>query len=281
MEAKTTPKRILKLFAISAKMDLAWLFRDTRYALVMILSDIVQNVGASAGMFLIASRFGGVGGMSADEVLFMTAYLSLNTGLFLMFGARNNIEVSRLIGRGQMEHMFLQPLSLKVQLFTCSFQPFTNSGSFITGIILMVIAVGRLDMPITPMWIFMLLVYQIVSMVVIVARCYILSSLVFYSPTAENIAHTAVVDTWTLSTFPLGGMPKFLVFPLLTIMPEGLLAWFPSMCLLGKPPLNLTAYYPMIFALILSFVAIYFFRKGMRYYVKEGSNRYVPWGFRR
>jgi ABC-2 type transport system permease protein len=281
MGDKITLGRVFRLFGISAKMNLAWLLRDTKYAIVMIISDIIQNIGMVAGMFLIAARFGGIGGMSADEVLFMTAFASITTGLFLVFGANNNIEISRIIGRGQMEHMFIQPLPLPVQLCTSSFLPFTGSGSLITGIVLTVVSIGRLHMAITPLWILELLAYQLTTLVIIVARSYLVSSLTFYAPSTEDLSQTFMMDTWFLSSFPLGGMPKFIQFPLLTIMPEGLMAWFPAMCLLGKPPLHLTAYSPMFFALALAIAAGYAFRKGMRYYVQRGSNRYVPWGFRR
>jgi len=281
MEDKVTFRRVLRLLGISAKMDLAWLLRDTKYAIVMIISDIFQNVGMVAGMFLIAARFGGIGGMSINEVLFMTAYSSLTTGFILVFGANNNVQVSRIIGRGQMEHKFLQPLPLTTQMFTCSFLPFTNAGSFVTGIVLLVIALSRLQLHITPGWLLELLAYQLATLTIIVARSYLVSSLTFYAPSTEDFSMTVMMDTWFLSTFPLGGMPKFLQFPLLTVMPEGLMAWFPALCLLGRPPLGLTAYYPMAFALALALIAGYVFRKGMNYYVRKGSNRYVPWGFRR
>jgi ABC-2 type transport system permease protein len=281
MVDKVTPGRFLRLLGISAKMDLAWLLRDSKYAIVMIITDIIQNVGMIAGMFLIAARFGGIGGMNTDEVLFMMAYSSMTTGIIMVFGANNNIAVSRIIGRGQMEHKFLQPLPLTVQMFTCSFLPFTGAGSFITGVVLMVISLGRLHLHITFLWLLSLLAYQIATLTLIVARSYLVSSLTFYSPTTEDLSMTIMMDTWFLSSFPLSGMPKFIQFPLLTIMPEGLMAWFPALCLLGKPPLGLTAYYPMLFALLITLIATYFFRKGMNYYVRKGSNRYVPWGFRR
>jgi len=282
MADKITPRRILRLFGISAKMDLAWLLRDTKYAVTLIFSDLVQNIGMVAGMFLIAARFGGIGGMSENEVLFMMAYSSLSTGVIMMFGTGNNLHISRIIGRGQLEHLLTQPLPLPVQLCTSSFLPFTGSGSFITGIALTVIAVGRLRLQITALWLLSLFAYQLTTLVIIAARAYLVSSLAFYAPAAaEEITSTAVDGTWFLSTFPLSGMPKLIQLPLLTIMPEGLMAWFPAMCLLGRPPLHLTAYYPMFFALLLSLTAAYVFKKGMNYYVRKGSNRYVPWGFRR
>jgi len=263
-------------------MDLAWLLRDTKYALILIASDLIQNIGMIAGMFLIASQFGGIGGMSTNEVLFMMAYSSMTTGIILMSCAGNNIHVSRLIGRGQLEHLFIQPLPLKWQLLTSGFSPFTGSGSLITGIVLMVIAVGRLHLAVTLWWVLALLAYLLTTLVIVVARAYLFSSMTFYAPVAaEEITSTVVDGTWFMSTFPLSGMPKYIQFPLLTIMPDGLMAWFPAMCLLGKPPLHLTVYYPMFFALILSLIAGYLFKKGMNYYVTKGSNRYVPWGFRR
>jgi ABC-2 type transport system permease protein len=282
MADKITFRRIMKLLAISAKLDLMWLLRDTKYALLIMFGDIVNNAATLSGVYLIAARFGGIGGMSADEVLFMMAYSAIVTGLFVLFGSGNNIHISRIIGRGQFEHLFIQPLPLGVQLATSGFTPFTCGGNFIVGAALMVVAVRGLSFQVTFLWILQLAAYLLTTLATIAARAYLVSSLAFYAPVAaEEIATTAIDDTWFMSTFPLSGMPTVIQIPLLTIMPEGLMAWFPALCLLGHPPLGLTAYYPMIFALILSILARYVFRKGMFYYVRKGSNRYVPYGFRR
>ena len=275
-------KYVMRLFGIAAKMDLAWLLRDTKYALAGIVADLLSNISTIAGVFLIAVRFGGIGGMSADEILFMMAYSTISTGIFIMFASGNNIHISRIIGRGQMEHLFMQPLPLKVQLLTCGFAPFTGGSNFVAGLILLVIAISRLSLTITVGWILALAGYLLITMVIIVARAYLVSSAAFYAPVAaEEISTTAIVGTWFLSTFPLSGMPAWVQAPLLTVMPEGLMAWFPSLCLLGRPPLHLTTYYPLAFALALSLITNYVFRKGLKYYVQKGSNRYVPYGFRR
>ena len=282
MADRITPARILRLLAISAKMDLQWLLRDTKFAILGICGDMINNIATVSGVFLIASRFGGIGGMNADEVLFMMAYSTMVTGIFILFGSGNNIHISRIIGRGQLEHLFIQPLPLSIQLATSGFAPFTGGSNLIAGIALMAVATGRLNLQVTPGWAAMLAAYLIATMAIIVTRSYLVSSMAFYAPVAtEEISSTAIEDTWFLSTFPLSGMPSFVQMPLLTIMPEGLMAWFPSLCLLGKPPLNLTGYYPMIFALMISLVASYFFRKGLKHYVTYGANRYVPYGFRR
>ncbi len=282
MEVKAKIKRILKLLAISAKMDLVWLLRDTKYALTGIASDMISNLSTVSAVYLIALRFNGIGGLNTDEILFMMSYSTITTGLFIMFGSGNNIHISRIIGRGQLEHLFMQPLSLKMQLFTNGFCPFTGGGNFLVGCIMLIISVRRLSLSITLGWLLSLIIYILATMTIIVARSYLVSTAAFYAPVAaEEISMTAIDGTWLLSTFPLSGMPAFLQVSLLTILPEGLMAWFPSLCLLGKTPLHFSKYYPLAFALILSLITSYIFRKGMNYYVKKGSNRYVPYGFRR
>ena len=76
-------KRIMDLFYISAKMDLMWLLRDTKFALAAITADTVSNLSVVSSVYLIALRFGGIGNMSVDEVLFMMAYSTLTTGVFI------------------------------------------------------------------------------------------------------------------------------------------------------------------------------------------------------
>ena len=282
MADRITLKRILKLLGLSAKMDLVWLLRDTKLAILIMCGEIVNNLATVSGVFLIATRFGGIGGMSADEVLFMMAFSTMGTGLFILLGSGNNFHISRVIGRGQLEHLLIQPLPLGVQLATSGFVPFSGGSNLAVGAVLAGVALHRLGLHITPGWVLMLLAYLLTTLAIIVARSYLLSSLAFYAPVAaEEISTTAIEGTWFLSTFPLSGMPAFLQLSLLTLLPEGLMAWFPALCLLGKPPLGFGAYYPMLFALLITLVASYFFRKGLSYYVTKGSNRYVPYGFRR
>ena len=282
MADRITLKYIIRLFAISAKVDMVWLLRDTKFAIMGISGDIINNIAMVSGVFLIAVRFGGIGGMSSDEVLFMMAYFTLITGIFILFGSGNNIHISRIIGRGQLEHMFIQPLPLSIQLLTNGFAPFTGGGNIIVGIILMTIAVSRLALDVSLIWVLSFVAYLLTTMVLLVARAYLVSSITFYAPVAaEEIASTAIDDASILSTFPLSGMPRFIQIPLLTILPEGLMAWFPSLILLGKMQYGLLMFYPMLIALLAALTASYFFRKGLKYYVQKGSNRYVPYGFRR
>lgn len=264
-------------------MDLAWLFRDMKMACMAIIADVIVNLSAVTGIFLLAWRFDGIGGMCRYEVLFMLAYSTIITGIFQTFCAGSNAgHISRIIGRGQLEHVFIQPLPIPVQLFTSGFIPVSGSSNLFTGSIIMVIAVNNLDVILPWWWVLSLFSNLIVTIAIILGQSYLASSLAFYAPVQAEEISSYVIDSFgNIATYPLSGMPKYIQFPLLTIIPTGLLAWFPTLSLFGKAPFDLPAWYPLLFAVLLWFTALYFFKKGLKYYVKKGINRYYAMGHRR
>lgn len=276
---KVRIKRYFELLGIYARMDLASLLRDTKFMVIAITADIVSNISSISGIFLLAWKFGGIGGMDRYEVLFMLAYGNIVMGFLNMMGGCNALFPSRIIGRGQWEHMFIMPLPYAVQL-TVGMFPFTCSSSLLSGIALLCVAVYKMEMTLPWWWPGVLILQLIISMVIVVACSYLFSSLAFYAPVqCEEISSTVIYSVEHTMTFPLSGMPVYIKYPLLTIFPAGLMAWFPTMILLGKTT-TLENFYPAVFALLISLAAAYFFRKGFRYYVKKGINRYVSGGHR-
>ncbi len=279
--AKLSLKRYLSLLALYAKMDLAWLLRDTKFALLAILSDVIANLSSIAGVFLLAWRFDGIGGMNRYEVLFMLAYANILSGLLQMWGGYNAFYVSRIIGRGQWEHMFTMPLPFGVQL-SMGILPFTCSSNLLSGLLLLWASVLKLGLVLPWWWVLSFLGNLLISLVILVGLSYLAASLSFYAPVqCEEISSYVLSALTYINTFPLSGMPLYVQLPLLTIFPAGLLAWFPSLALLGKPPLGLSAVFPLLFAIVVVLITGYFFQKGFRYYVQKGINRYSSMGHRR
>ena len=276
---KITLKRYLGLLGIYAKMDLGALMRDTKFMLVCLISDVCADISAISGIFLLAWRFDGIGGLDKYEVLFMLAYGGIVNGIIGIFDNGNASFPSRIIGRGQWEHMFVMPLPYGVQMLA-GFFPFTCSGRFVSGIILMAVAVTNLTVALPWWWLPVLAGNIIVSMTIVVGLSYLVSSLAFYAPVqCEEISTTVRYSAEYTATFPLSGMPLYMKIPLLTIFPAGLIAWFPTLIILGKTPM-LANLYPIFFAALISLAASYFFKKGFRYYVKKGINRYHAGGHR-
>lgn len=276
---RITVRRYFALLAVYAKMDLGALMRDTKFMIIALISDICADISAISGIFLLAWRFDGIGGLDRYEILFMLAYGGIVNGAIMMLDRGNASYPSRIIGRGQWEHMFIMPLPYSVQMLA-GFFPFTCSGKFISGIILMVIAVINLSAALAWWWVFLLIGHILISMVIVVSLSYLVSSLAFYAPVqCEEISSAVRYSVEYTATFPLSGMPLYMRLPLLTIFPAGLIAWLPTLIILGKAPV-LANIYPVIFAVIISFAAAHFFRKGFKYYVKKGINRYTPGGHR-
>ena len=273
---------LLRLYGFYAKLDLMWLLRDAKYAILAIITDTISSLAAVGSVFLLAMRFNGVGGMNQFEVLFMLGYVTSVSGFFDLFCSMNNGHISRRIGRGQLEHSFIQPLPISIQLLCEGFIPFTGSSPLICGIAIMAVSLGRLGIIVTWWWVLCLIASLLLSLFILLCLSYLISSTAFYAPVAcEEISTLVINDLGSLRNYPLFGMPKAIVWPLITVLPYGLLGWFPSMALLGKPPLSLPYIYPAIIALVLFLITYYVFKKGFIYYVKRGANRYKDLGFRK
>ena len=276
---RVSPRRFIELLAIYAKMDLATLMRDTGFMITCIVSDLCANASAISGIFLLAWKFGGIGGLDKFEVLFMLAYCNIVVGSLDSMGGCNALYVSRIIGRGQWEHMFIMPLPFGVQLTVGAF-PFTSSSKLVTGIILMCVAVANLSAALPWWWGFALAANLALSMSIMIGVSFLASSLAFYAPVqCEEISSAVVYSASYTATFPLSGMPLYLRAPLLSIFPAGLIAWFPTMLILGKTP-ALANIYALAFTAVLALAASHTFKKGFRYYMVKGINRYVSGGHR-
>ena len=289
MADKLTFRKLLGLYGLYARMDLDFLLRDAKISLMAIASDVLSNVAGVSAVFLLAWRFDGVGGMSRWDVLFMLGYVTCVTGLNeLFFSNCNTGHISRRIGRGQVDHMLIQPLPFAIQLITEGFIPFTGSQNLVFGIGIITWAlhgIGIQGIGIMPhaLWFLGLVGYLLVSVTIILGLSYLFSSLTFrWQAAFEEISSTVIDDlTSVLANYPLSGMPSAVQWTLITVVPSGLLGWFPACALLGKPPLGLPVLYPLVTAIIIWALAALAFRKGLKYYVKIGSNRYSSGGHRR
>jgi ABC-2 type transport system permease protein len=174
-------------------------------------------------------------------------------------------------------------LPLTVQLATEGFIPFTGCQNPLIGIGIVAWALHGLGRHISTLWLFGLAGYLLVSIAIITGLSYLFSSLAFRWQVAfEEISSTVVDDVGSiLSRYPLSGMPLSVQWTLISVVPAGLLGWFPACALLGKTPLGLPVLYPLIVALIIWSFAALAFKKGLKYYVQIGSNRYSSGGHRR
>lgn len=275
-------RSVFKLLKIYAKMDLNWLLQDLTSFAIVVISEALQNLSGMAGVLLLAIRFGGVGGLSADEVLFMLGFFELADGLaFTLFGNYNVMHISRRVGRGQVDHMLIQPRPLWMQLLTEGFMPFSGSYGLIIGAILTGIAVARLDIALTPLWFLLLGYYVLIHMALQMAQSALYGAAAFWRPVACEEISTMILDlNGQLGQFPLFGLPDWLLGLLHTILPVGLLAYLPTLALLRDLGHGVEITLPFAAALLFVTAAVILFQKGLKHYELHSCNRYKEMGHR-
>jgi len=275
-------KSVFRLLKLYAKMDLSWLLQDFSSFLIVIFSESLQNLSGMAGVLLLAIRFGGVGGLSADEVLFMLGFFELADGLaFMLFGNYNVMHISRRVGRGQVDHMLIQPRPLWMQLLTEGFMPFSGSYGLIFGVVLTVIAVARLKIALTPLWFLLLGYYVLIHMALQMAQSVLYGAAAFWRPVACEEISTMILDlNGQLGKFPLFGLPDWLLGLLHTVLPVGLLAYLPALALLRDLGHGVEIGFPFIAAALFVTAAVILFQKGLKHYEIHSCNRYKEMGHR-
>ncbi|HEX5417247.1 MAG TPA: ABC-2 family transporter protein, partial [Chloroflexota bacterium] len=102
-------RKLLKLWKLYAWMDLTWVAQDPLTFLGYLSSDIVLNLTMVIATLLLAERFDGIGTWSQDQVVFMLGYSIFVRGLLDGFFGFNVAFISRRIGRGQLDHVLVQP----------------------------------------------------------------------------------------------------------------------------------------------------------------------------
>src|SRR5947209_16930426 len=151
-------RRLLRLWQLYATMDLLYLARGPQVAITFYVSDFVTGVAAVTATFLLAERFDGIGPWTRAQILFLLGYSLLVRGLIDLFFNYNLAFISRRIGRGQLDHVLIQPQPLWMILLTEGFAPVTGSGMFVPGLALLVWAGHQLDLVVSPIWYMLLMV---------------------------------------------------------------------------------------------------------------------------
>ena len=121
-------RRLLELWSLYARMDILFLWRGTSLALAYYVSDLVIGTAAVTATFLLAERFDGIGVWSKDQVVFLLGYALLVRGCLDVFFNFNLAQISRRIGRGQLDHVLVQPQPMWMVLLTEGFAPVSGAG---------------------------------------------------------------------------------------------------------------------------------------------------------
>jgi len=275
----TIISKLLKRLYVQAYLDLMWMTRDSKLCFINVISDIILNLAGVAAVFMLATRFEGIGVWTRDQIVFMLGYAALVRGILNMGFSYNVLHISRRIGRGQMDHILIQPQPVWMAFLTEGFMPFSGIWAFLTGLGITIWAIIKLSIPLTLQWCALFTLNITTSCVIVLAFSFLWSSLAFWAPVAaEEISTQAVNFMFELKSFPLDGLSIYVLTSMLTILPVGFVAWYPTRHLLGLETTG--QWHTTLVAVIFSLIAWIVFQKGMKHYEQTGSQRYMGWGHR-
>src|SRR5438270_9707689 len=160
--------RLLLLWLVHGRLSLLLNFRGGLESASWLLAEVVVNLGAVSATFLVAQRFGGIGGWSRADVVFLIGFALMVNGLVGSLAGSNVGMISRRIGRGQLDHVLLQPAPLWLTLLVEGFAPFDLCLVVAIAAGLLGWAAGAAGVAIGPGWLALLLLNVAASALVVV-----------------------------------------------------------------------------------------------------------------
>src|SRR5438105_3882521 len=148
--------RLLLLWLVHGRLNLLINFRGGLESAAWLVAEVVVNLGAVTATFLVAQRFGGIGGWSRADVVFLVGYALVANGLVGSLAGSNIAMISRRIGRGQLDHVLLQPAPLWMTLLAEGFAPFDLCLVLAIAVGLLGWAAGAAGVAIGPGWLALL-----------------------------------------------------------------------------------------------------------------------------
>ncbi len=272
---------ILRGWRVQTYLDLMQLLRNRSTLLTYAFSEVILAAASVTGMVLLASKFGGIGAWSRAEIFFLLGYALTVGSLLEMFFGYNVRYISRRIGRGQLDHLLIQPRPIWIALFTEGFGLISCILSLIPGFLLLGWAITHKPIEISALWLFWFVLNLWASVGVVLGFGFAVGSLAFWSPRgAEEICSPLNRIFGQLQVFPLDGL-GIVAGGLLTVLPVGFSAWFPAKALLAVPLSPSSLLITPLAALGFLGLGLCAFVRGMAHYRQTGSQRYVDYGHRR
>lgn len=269
-----------RLLAANARISLEPFLRGGWQAFGWVAGETVIAVaGVTAPIFLVA-QFGGIGQWAAAELMFLVGMAVVARGIALVFSGHQAIMISRKIGRGQLDHVLMQPLPLWKALLVEGFSPFDLAVSLVLGLGLLGWSTAQLTIGVDLVGILLVILSCLCGALIFIATQYLWGAAAFWFPQgAEEVNMFTYGLMSDLSVFPLGFAETAVKGILVTALPVGLMGWFPASVLLHS---NRGLWYVMpLFTVGFGLISLAVFRKGLKKYHEKGSSRYSDFGHRR
>lgn len=218
---------------------------------------------------LVFSTIPSLQGFSYYEILFIYGFAQIPRGIDHIFTDYLWIFSWKTIAKGEFDRYLLRPLNPLFQVLAERFQP-DGFGELLMGIILLVSSILHLQITIDFIWIVQFMVVSVASTLIYTSIKLAVASIAFWVTFAQSYLYA----TYTLSTFakyPMSIYPESMKFALTYIIPFALTGYYPAAYFLGKEPIELGLFLPILMAFITFTIAYQVWRIGMNRYESTGN----------
>lgn len=258
----------MKLYIKSLKLHLKSMLEYKASFIISFLSQILVFFSYYFIILALFDKFNNIKGFTLYEVLLCFSIIQFGYAFCETF-ARGVDQFDNLIIRGDFDRLLLRPKSLILQVL-CSDADYIKLSRLIQAIIVMVIALIKLNISWNLLKVFTLL-FMILSSIVIFFGIFLLAaSYCFITVQGLEVRNVFTDGGKHMAQYPIGIFKKGFVMFFTFIIPYAFVNYYPLLYFLGKSNNNFYAFSPIIvfIYLIPCFIS---FKLGAKKYASTGS----------
>ena len=244
---------------------------ELEYRVNFILSFLSQILVFFTYYFIIIalfSKFNNIKGFTMYEVLLCFAIIQFGFSFNEVF-ARGIDHFEKLIIRGDFDRLLLRPKNIILQVL-CSDSDFVKSCRLIQAIIVLIIAIIKLNIKWNLIKVITLLLMLLSACVIFFGIFLVAASYCFYTVQGLEVRNVFTDGGKHMAQYPIGVFSKGFVLFFTFIIPYAFVNYYPLLYFIGKRDSILYGFSPLIVIFYL-IPCIIIFYLGMKRYTSVGS----------
>lgn len=214
------------------------------------------------------NKFSNINGFTLYEVLLTFSIIQFGSSFCEAF-FRGLDQFDHLILRGDFDKLLLRPRNILLQS-TCEEINFIKLSKVIQSIIILVIAIIKIDINWNISKIITVIFMLFSSIIVFFGLLVLAATYCFYTVKGLEVRNVFTCGCRDMAEYPIGVFKKGIIFFLTYILPFGFVNYYPLLYILGRTNNKIYMYSPL-FSILYLIPCILLFYKGLKKYSSTGS----------
>jgi ABC-2 type transport system permease protein len=263
-----TIKKYLRVFSVFLSNSISYEAQYRADTIIKLFVNLFWIGMLFTVITVIFSQTSTIAGWSKQEVYLMTVLWIIADEMYVMFFGSNLQNIPTMVVDGELDNYLTKPVS---SLFLVSFKFFLMRSVYrvLIQFVILFWLVWKFDFAVSYLHSILVVLLIIVAVVIDYSRSLIGNTLGFWFMQIENL-NEVLGSLSVLGRYPLEIWPKTVKILFLTFLPVAFSGFIPTATLTGRWPWY-GILYAFIFAIVLLFIAIHFWRFAIRSYSSASS----------